>query len=136
MDSFIQYIRPKEEFVSAFVDEYNRLKRYEPHLIRRFNEYGDEKDLIDGKGFFIERGVIFQLSVRRVSRSIKYFLDTNMERVHEFYYALTGDSDYIGKYRNAVVRLNINQTRAQDNSTIEEFAEKIYDEYTSIGYLF
>ena len=125
---FEETIRPRQWFISSFVHEYNKLKQYEPHLEPNDKQLSNQ--------IYIEEGIWFQIYLHLSNFTIRYWLTSNMDRIHEFYYAVTDNSDYIGRYRNALAYLNIKGTMSRDDLTIEEFAGKIYDEYTSIGYLF
>ena len=130
--------KSKEQFVSDFVDEYNKIKQYKEILQKRANEpINNLLDIKLGDYIYIEQDIWFQLSIQRIYRTMFYWVDSNMERFKEFNYAITGEINYIKpENRNSRMRINIDKTRAKQSLTLEEFAEKIYDEYTSMGYLF
>jgi len=145
----------KAKFVSQFVDEWIQLKKYvdENPMEDIHDKWGSplDNDEKSSDKIFIEGDEWFQITVVRRNNFIdnpeeftKYWLVSNIDKLYDFYYSLT-TSKRFEKMKSRPTRnvlggniplVDLESFMKRLYLSPKQFAEKIYDTYVSLDYLF
>jgi len=141
----------KAKFVSKFVHEWIQLKQYVAdnpiHDIQTKKYNADlypQDDRKSSKKIFIENDEWFQITADRFAEHTKYWLVSNIEKLYDFYSSLTTSKRFEKRKNNfarnilggTIPLVDLEHYMEKLYLSPKQFAEKIYDTYVSLEYLF